>query len=50
MDSLEIINGIRRSVYAEDDVVPLHQPYFAGNEWQYVKDWMEMRFSHKELS
>lgn len=41
MDRDEIVNGIRRSIKPQEAVVALHEPYFAGNEWQYLKDCLD---------
>lgn len=38
---LEIVNAILKSINKQKPVVGLHEPQFAGNEWQYLKDCLD---------
>lgn len=42
-DYLPIINCIR-SLYSNREVIPLHEPYFGGNEKKYVQDCIDSTF------
>lgn len=37
----QIENAIRRAYHLPHGLIPLHTPYFAGREWQYVKDCLD---------
>ena len=41
MESLDIVNTILASVNKQKPVIALHEPFFNGNEWNYVKDCLD---------
>ena len=40
LDIADVIARIRRAVRTDDSIV-LHEPRFAGREWEYVKDCLD---------
>jgi perosamine synthetase len=41
MNSLDIVNTILSSIDKQKPVVALHEPFFNGNEWDYVKNCLD---------
>lgn len=41
INAKEIINTIRQTLSCQDKQIALHEPYFAGNEWRYVKECLD---------
>ncbi len=41
MDSLDIVNTILSSINKQKPVIALHEPFFNGKEWDYVKDCLD---------
>lgn len=37
----KIIEGIKNTIPLEKDFIALHEPHFAGNEWEYVKECLD---------
>lgn len=37
----QIINAIRNNIQSDNAITPLHEPYFIGNEWKYVKECLD---------
>lgn len=41
MNPLDIVNTVLDSINKQKPVIALHEPVFAGNEWEYVKDCLD---------
>jgi perosamine synthetase len=41
MDCTEVLNTLKSVIGQSDDFVPLHEPTFAGKEWDYVKECLD---------
>jgi len=41
MNSQQIIDIIKSTIGETENFTPLHEPYFGGNEWQYVKECLD---------
>lgn len=41
IDSSGVVRAIRNATQTVDEPISLHEPHFAGNEWQYVKDCLD---------
>jgi len=39
-----IVKTIKNVLPPEQEVIPLHEPYFGGNEWLYVKECLDTRW------
>lgn len=37
----ELLQGLRKVIVTEKEFVPLHEPCFGGQEWQYVKECLD---------
>lgn len=44
MLSEQIVSVLRSVITDKNDVVPLHEPIFQGNEWAYVKECLDTTF------
>lgn len=40
-DASEILDALRQVIAANQDFIPLHEPLFAGNEWNLVKECLD---------
>ncbi|WP_255575599.1 LegC family aminotransferase [Caproiciproducens faecalis] len=43
-DPLEIVAALEKVLDREKTPIPLHEPRFAGNEWNYVRDCLDTNF------
>lgn len=41
MDCIKVLNTLKSVIGQNDNFVSLHEPTFAGNEWDYVKDCLD---------
>lgn len=41
IDLQQIVDAIKSCLTAEKNVIPLHEPCFRGNEWEYVKECLD---------
>ena len=41
MDCTEVLNALKSVIGKSDNFVSLHEPSFAGNEWDYVKECLD---------
>jgi perosamine synthetase len=41
MDPLDIVNTVLSSINKQKPVIALHEPFFNGREWEYVKDCLD---------
>lgn len=41
IDLQQIVDAIKSCLPAEKNVIPLHEPCFRGNEWEYVKECLD---------
>lgn len=41
LNTNQIINTIRQTLSCQDQQIALHEPYFGGNEWCYVKECLD---------
>jgi perosamine synthetase len=41
MNCTEVLNTLKGVIGQHDNIVSLHEPLFAGNEWSYVKDCLD---------
>ena len=41
INPLDIVNAVNKSINKPKPIVTLHEPLFAGNEWQYLKDCLD---------
>lgn len=39
-----IVKTIKMALPSEQKIIPLHEPYFGGNEWLYVKECLDTRW------
>lgn len=39
-----IVQTIKTALPSEQKIIPLHEPYFGGNEWLYVKECLDTRW------
>ena len=41
MDPIDIVNTVLSSINKQKPVIALHEPFFNGREWEYVKDCLD---------